>query len=61
LSSHIEEFWKMAVQIIPNFVTVDRIYLIEFEIIDTTDTYIALLLEIDNTGRLKENVMVLAS
>jgi hypothetical protein len=45
----------------PNFVTVDRIYLIEFEIIDTTDTYIALLLEIDNTVRLKENVMVLAN
>ena len=41
--------------------TVDRIYLIEFEIIDTTDTYIALLLEIDNTGQLKENAMVLAS
>ena len=41
--------------------TVDRIYQIEFEIIDTTDTYIDLLLEIDNTGRLKENVMVLAN
>ena len=41
--------------------TVDCIYLIEFEIIDTTDTYIALLLEIDNTGQLKENAMVLAN
>ena len=41
--------------------TVDRIYLNEFEIIDTTDTYIALLLEIDNTDRLKENAMVLAN